>query len=59
MRIVQNCHITFDNMILEESQKLPKAVSFCWEHQQDPEAFSNFGVLDGGAGSNEMDMEMD
>lgn len=28
MRIVQNCHITFDNMILEESQKLPKAVSF-------------------------------
>lgn len=28
MRVVQNCHITFDNMVLDESQKLPKAVSF-------------------------------
>lgn len=28
MRIVQNCHITFNNMIVDESAKLPKATNF-------------------------------
>lgn len=28
MRVVQNCHITLNNVIVDESQKLPKAVDF-------------------------------
>ena len=28
MRIVQNCHITLNNVVVDESQKLPGAVDF-------------------------------
>lgn len=28
LRIVQNCHITLDNIVVGESQKLPKAIDF-------------------------------
>lgn len=28
LRVVQNCHITFDNVIVDESQKIPKAINF-------------------------------
>lgn len=28
LRVVQNCHITLNNVIVDESQKLPKATDF-------------------------------
>jgi alkylation response protein AidB-like acyl-CoA dehydrogenase len=28
LRIVQNCHITLNNVVVDESQKLPKATDF-------------------------------
>ena len=28
LRVIQNCHITLNNVIVDENQKLPKAVDF-------------------------------
>lgn len=28
LRVVQNCHITLNNVVVDESQKLPKATDF-------------------------------